>query len=166
MFRSVADFIRTWDHETESTLKLMRVLTDASLAQKVTPDGRSLGFIAWHNVTILPVMMHHAGVPVVGPAHDAPPPSSAAEMTREYETCARAISASLPGKWTDEMLLEMIPMFGQQWPRGMMLSALISHQAHHRGQMTVLMRQAGLAVPGMAGPSREEWAAMNRPAQP
>ncbi|MCK4657684.1 MAG: hypothetical protein KAT85_11650, partial [candidate division Zixibacteria bacterium] len=28
---------------------------------------------------------------------------------------------------------------------------------HHRGQMTVLMRQAGLKVPGVYGPSMEEW---------
>jgi uncharacterized damage-inducible protein DinB len=35
---------------------------------------------------------------------------------------------------------------------------LIQHQAHHRGQMTVLMRQAGLPVPGIYGPSKEEWA--------
>ena len=36
----------------------------------------------------------------------------------------------------------------------------LSHQTHHRGQMTVLMRQAGLTVPGVYGPAREEWAAM------
>jgi uncharacterized damage-inducible protein DinB len=29
--------------------------------------------------------------------------------------------------------------------------------------MTVLMRQAGLVVPGVYGPAREEWAAMNMP---
>jgi uncharacterized damage-inducible protein DinB len=35
---------------------------------------------------------------------------------------------------------------------------LISHQIHHRGQMTVLMRQAGLAVPSIYGPVKEGWA--------
>lgn len=34
---------------------------------------------------------------------------------------------------------------------------LIQHQNHHRGQMTVLMRQAGLPVPGIYGPAKEEW---------
>jgi len=46
------------------------------------------------------------------------------------------------------------------------LVSLITHQAHHRGQMTVLMRQAGLKVPGVYGPAREEWAAMGMPPQP
>jgi uncharacterized damage-inducible protein DinB len=30
-----------------------------------------------------------------------------------------------------------------------------------RGQLTVLMRQADLKVPGVYGPSKEEWEAMN-----
>jgi len=37
------------------------------------------------------------------------------------------------------------------------------HQTHHRAQMTVLMRQAGLKVPGVYGPSREEWSQMGMP---
>ncbi|MHB8840055.1 MAG: DinB family protein, partial [Gemmatimonadaceae bacterium] len=40
--------------------------------------------------------------------------------------------------------------------RGFVLTVLMNHQWHHRGQMTVLMRQAGLSVPGVCGPSREE----------
>ena len=55
-------------------------------------------------------------------------------------------------------------MYGEKWPRGMSLSALMAHETHHRGQMTVLMRQAGLPVPGVYGPAKEEWAAMGAPA--
>jgi uncharacterized damage-inducible protein DinB len=36
------------------------------------------------------------------------------------------------------------------------LHALVLHQVHNRGQMTVLMRQAGLVLPGVYGPTREE----------
>lgn len=43
-------------------------------------------------------------------------------------------------------------MYGEIWARGLTLFYLITHQAHHRGQMTVLMRQAGLPVPGIYGP--------------
>jgi uncharacterized damage-inducible protein DinB len=165
MFRKVDDFRKTWAYETEATLKILRSLTEASLSQQVAPGGRTLGFLAWHCVLTLPEMMKHAGIPVTGPAQDAPQPSSA-EMIREYETCARAIAEELPKVWNDAMLSDMIPMYGEQWARGSVLSALILHQAHHRAQMTVLMRQAGLQVPGLYGPAREEWAAMNLPAQP
>ena len=43
------------------------------------------------------------------------------------------------------------------WTKGQALSVLLVHQIHHRGQMTVLMRQAGLKVPGIYGPALEEW---------
>ena len=165
MFRRVDDFLKTWTYETEATLKIFRALTEASLSQSTAPGGRTLGFLAWHCVLTLPEMMKHAGIPVTGPAHDAPQPPLA-EMIREYETSARAIAEELPKVWNDAKLSELIPMYGEQWARGSVLSALILHQAHHRAQMTVLMRQAGLKVPGLYGPAREEWAAMNLPAQP
>ena len=165
MFRKIEDFTRLWTYESEATLKLFRALTEASLGQSVAPGGRTLGFLAWHCVVTLPEMMKHAGVPVVGPDHAAPQPALA-EMTRLYEQCAKAVGEGIQARWTDAMLAEMIPMYGEQWARGNVLSALILHQTHHRAQMTVLMRQAGLKVPGLYGPAREEWAAMNMPAQP
>ncbi len=51
-------------------------------------------------------------------------------------------------------------MYGQEWKNSFSLWALVTHQIHHRGQMTVLMRQAGLKVPGLYGPAKEEWEAM------
>jgi len=42
------------------------------------------------------------------------------------------------------------------------LQTLVVHQIHHRGQMSVLMRQAGLVPPGIYGPTREEAAARAR----
>jgi uncharacterized damage-inducible protein DinB len=55
-------------------------------------------------------------------------------------------------------------MYGEMWSRGTVLSILVRHEAHHRAQLTVLMRQAGLAVPGCYGPAKEEWAGMGIPA--
>ncbi len=165
MYRRIEDFTRAWQQESEMTLKVLRALTEPSLAQKMGPEGRTLGFLAWHLVLTLPEMMQHAGVPVVGPANDAPQPALP-EIVGQYELCARAIGEGLPKAWNDAMLGELVPMYGEQWPRGMVLTSLIVHQAHHRGQMTALMRLAGLKVPGVYGPAREEWAQYNMPAQP
>ncbi len=43
---------------------------------------------------------------------------------------------------------------------------LIGPETHHLGQMTELMRQAGLKVPGVYGPSKEEWTAYGMPVPP
>ncbi len=164
MFRKIEDFERTWAHESEATLKILRALSEGSLGQSAAPGGRSLGRLAWHLTLTLPEMMKEAGLPVAGPPQDAPLPALA-EIIREYEISAGAVGAEVKGKWTDAMLAEAIPMYGEQWPRGVVLTVLISHQAHHRGQMTVLMRQAGLRVPGVYGPAREDWAALGMPPQ-
>ena len=47
MYRKIEDFGKDWAYEVESTLKVLNALTDESLSQKVTEDGRSLGFLAW-----------------------------------------------------------------------------------------------------------------------
>lgn len=159
MFRTIDDFEISWAYESDATLKMLRALTDESLAQRVTPDGRTLGRLAWHLTQTLPEMGGHAGLTVEGPAEDAPQPG-AAEIAETYEKAARSLVEAVRRQWTDASLLEDIPMYGQRWTRGATLASLLAHQAHHRGQMTVLMRQAGLVVPGVYGPAREEWAAL------
>lgn len=44
------------------------------------------------------------------------------------------------------------------------LRCLVFHQIHHRGELIVLMRQAGLRVPGLYGPAKEDWATYGIPA--
>ena len=158
MFRRVADFLKAWEQESESTLKVLRALTDGSLAQAVTADDRSLGRLAWHLATTPGEMLERTGSKVAGPGHESAPPPSASPIVAAYETAAKAVAEAVAA-WTDATLEVEDEMYGERWPRGATLQALIVHQAHHRGQMTVLMRQAGLKVPGVYGPSREEWAA-------
>ncbi len=160
MFRSVADFEKAWSYETDATLKVLRALTDASLAQSVGPEGRTLGRLAWHLVLTIPEMAGQTGLVVAGPAADAPPPGAAAEIASAYERTANALRTQLAAGWDDAALLVEDEMYGERWARGYTVFALLVHQTHHRGQMTVLMRQAGLPVPGVYGPAREEWAGM------
>ncbi len=158
MFRRVADFQKAWERESGSTLRVLGALTDASLGQAVTKDDRTLGRLAWHLATTPGEMMERTGLAVAGPAHDTPPPTTAAAIVSAYETAAEAVAKGV-ADWTDATLEVEDEMYGEKWPRGLTLQALIAHQAHHRGQMTVLMRQAGLKVPGVYGPAREEWTA-------
>ena len=158
MFRRVADFQKAWEHESGSTLKVLGALTDASLAQAVTKDDRTLGRLAWHLATTPREMMERTGLAVGGPAHDAPPPATAAAIVSAYETASRAVADGVAA-WSDATLEVEDDMYGEKWARGLTLQSLVAHQAHHRGQMTVLMRQAGLKVPGVYGPAREEWTA-------
>jgi uncharacterized damage-inducible protein DinB len=158
MFRRVADFQEAWERERDGTLKILRALTDASLTRAVSGEDRTLGRMAWHLAQSISEMMPRTGLSVTTPAQDAPVPGHAAAIVEAYETASRVVAEQIAASWEDETLEIEDDMYGQRWPRGQTLQSLIVHQAHHRGQMTVLMRQAGLAVPGVYGPAREEWA--------
>lgn len=165
MYRRIDDFLNDWREESASTLKVLRALTDESLRQSVTPGGRTAGRLAAHITETVPEMMTAAGVTgLQGDAHIDPAPESAARIADMYETAAASLAEILPQQWTDGDLEGEVEMYGDRWSRGLTLSVLVKHQAHHRGQLTVLMRQAGLAVPGCYGPAAEEWAAMGIPA--
>lgn len=164
MLRRIDDFIKDWEYEAESTGKILDTLTDESLAQKVTPDGRNLGFLGWHLTQTLGEMLGLVGLKIDGPGFDKECPTVASEIAAAYDKAAKSVTEEVKNNWTDETLLQEDNMYGETWARGLTLFYLIAHQAHHRGQMTVLMRQAGLPVPGVYGPSKEEWAAMGAPA--
>ena len=168
MFRTIDDFASAWARESKGTLKILRSLSDVSLAQPIVPGGRTLGFLAWHITCTLAEMGGHAGLAVGGPTEKTHPdvPAKAADIAATYEAAANSLIAAVRAQWTDAQTSDLIPMYGEQWPKGGMLSALVYHQTHHRGQMTVLMRQAGVPVPGMYGPSKEEWVAMGMPPMP
>jgi uncharacterized damage-inducible protein DinB len=159
MFRRIDDFLKTWEREQTATLKILERLDDGSLSRAVAPDDRTLGRLAWHITTSLGEMMARTGLAIAGPAQEAPVPASAAAIARAYATAAQAVADQVRSAWNDASLEQLDDMYGEKWPRGITLFALVSHQTHHRGQMTVLMRQAGLVVPGVYGPAKEEWTA-------
>ena len=157
MYRIIQDFLTDWNQENDSTMKVFKNLTDASLTQKVSTEGRSLGHLAWHIVLTLCEMGEKAGLKVNAPPENTPQPNNALAISEAYEKAGSSLASEIEQKWDDGMLTEKILMYGEQWTRCATLNSIIKHQIHHRAQMTVLMRQAGLKVPGVYGPSREEW---------
>lgn len=160
MIASIAEFEKLWTQESNSTRKIFAELDDRSLSQSVAPEFRTLGRLAWHITTSVGEMMNRTGLAVSGPAEDAPVPPTAAAIREGYDQAARSLLAEMRAKWSDASLAVEDEMYGQKWARNLTLHILLHHQTHHRAQMTVLMRQAGLKVPGVYGPAKEEWAAM------
>ncbi|HCA81795.1 MAG TPA: hypothetical protein DEP53_18855 [Bacteroidetes bacterium] len=164
MYQSIADFVVDWKYESGATLKIMNLLTDTSLNQRVTDDGRSLGFLAWHLVLTMSEMGSKMGLQVTAPPEDSEQPEHATEIAKTYDISSRSVLELVRRTWNDASLGDELDMYGEKWKRGFALTSLVHHQIHHRAQMTVLMRQAGLKVPGVYGPSKEEWAQFGMPA--
>lgn len=158
MFRSISDFSRYYRERAGEHVQLFEALTDASLTQTAAPGHRSLGYVAWHIVQSVNGMAVDAGLEVSQHVLAEAVPDHAARIASAYRAAVEEVVTAIERQWTDEMLLEEIEMYGERWTRGYALMALVGHEGHHIGQLTVLMRLAGLAVHGIYGPSKEEWA--------
>ncbi len=163
MYRKIEDFVRNWEYEADHTSKVLDALTEDSLKQVVSDGHRTLGRLAWHITQTIPEMMNRTGLSVTGVDPHAPVPSSLPEIKKAYRDASASLLGEIKSKWTDDTLEVEDNMYGETWKRGLTVSALIMHQTHHRGQMTVLMRQAGLKVPGLYGPALEDWATYGQP---
>ena len=160
-YTRVAEFLEDWKSESGMTRAVMAALTDAALAQPAGgAEDRTLGRIAWHIVTTLPEMMERTGLHLSSVDGGAPVPARAADIAEAHSRAAAELAERLAAEWTDDTLSVTDNMYGETWPRGLTLQVLVRHEIHHRGQMTALMRLAGLRVPGTYGPAREDWAAM------
>ena len=160
MYYKISDFKNDWKSESEATIKILNSLTDESLNQKVNEGGRSLGRLAWHITISLGEMPSHAGLPVKEIDGNSEVPASAKVIAEQYKRDSKQLLEVVAANWTDESLPDEVNMYGQNWKKGFVLEVLVRHQIHRRAQMTVLMRQAGLKVPGVYGPAKEEWESM------
>jgi uncharacterized damage-inducible protein DinB len=158
MYVTVQDFVQDYQEEMNATQKLLDRLTDESLKQPIAEGYRTLGHIAWHLVPSGGIF-DQAGLKFESPSAGgySRPPVTAAEIAQAYGKAAQAVIEAVKKQWTDaDLQVEQI-IFGQKWQNGKTLLKFVKHEIHHRGQLTILMRQADVPVTGMYGPAKEEW---------
>ncbi len=161
MFRHVADFKTIWQLETKHTLGLLDAIPDASAGQAISAEHRDLRRIAWHLVESCVEMPGKMGMKIAGfsgEPYKTQPPATMKEIRDTYAAVSTSVADEVM-KLNDMALAMTYPFYGMTWTGAFALFVLVTHQSHHRGQMTVLMRQAGLKVPGTYGPAKEEWVA-------
>ncbi|RPI60617.1 MAG: hypothetical protein EHM44_10085 [Ignavibacteriales bacterium] len=165
MYQKLEDFINDWVIESESTLKIFNNLTDESLTKIVNENVRTAGRLAWHITASIGEMAHRTGLKFKTVDSNSSIPTTAKEIVDAYKEASSNLLAAIKSNWNDETLLVEDDMYGEMWKRGMTLGVIVSHQIHHRAQLTVVMRLIGLKVPGVYGPSKEEWTSYGMPAQ-
>ncbi|MGC5328905.1 DinB family protein [Brevibacillus sp. SYSU BS000544] len=156
MFVTIEEFVNEWKKETEITERVMDALTDQSLEQSILPGYRTLGQIAWHLVQSINYMSA-LGLSFEGPSGGETAPQAASFIASEYRRISHSMVDAVQQQWTEASLKEGTIVHDVKWLNGASLRFLIMHQAHHRGQMTVLMRQSGILIPEVYGPTYEKW---------
>jgi uncharacterized damage-inducible protein DinB len=155
MYRKKEDFLQDWNSAVGGTVRVLEAMKDDKLQQSIEEGHNSLGWLGWHLATALAFFGGQIGLKVEAAGGPNDVPDRAADIVAAYKKSAENVREEVE-KLTDEQLVETVESFGRQVPRGALLRSMIDHQTHHRGQMTVLLRQAGLTVPGVMGPTRED----------
>ncbi len=166
MFRKLDDFFNAYRTLVEGTQKILAAVDDESMCQNVAPGYRTLRGLAWHIVTTVPEMMNQVGLGLSSVDEKTLPPGESDAVRAAYDKVSGELVAALEAKWSDDDLAKTDDLYGETWARGLTLRILMDHEIHHRGQLTVLLRQAGRPVPGIYGPSKEEWAKFGMDAPP
>ncbi|WP_217593607.1 DinB family protein [Cohnella sp. GbtcB17] len=156
MFASIADFVEEWKREADMTAGLLDSLTDESLRVRIADERRSLGDLAWHLISSIQ-FMNALGLSFEGADDGDGASRQASALARDYRSISDRFIDAIRRQWTDANLTDRVEIAGESWSNGDSLRFALMHQAHHRGQMTVLMRQAGLRPPGLYGPTYESW---------
>lgn len=154
MYRTVNDFLNDWSVSAQGTQKVLLALTDEKLGQAIVEGHNTLGWLGWHLANSPVFFMWQVGLRVDRVGDEKQIPAQAADIVNAYAKVAEEVKREVE-QLTDEKMVESIETFAGTMPRGAMLRTFIDHQTHHRGQMTVLLRQAGLPVPDIMGPTKE-----------
>lgn len=155
MFESIQSFVHEWKHESNITQNLLNQLTDASLAQAVSEKDRTLGELAWHIADSIWYMSAAIGLKFEGVKLSGETPT-AEEIKAGYRENSERFITALEQQWSNASLSEKHPIFGMEWTGAEFLYSVVKHEVHHRGQVSVLMRQAGLKVTDIYGPARQD----------
>ncbi|MFD1255780.1 DinB family protein [Mucilaginibacter terrae] len=164
MYSSITEFLNDWQQEGTNSALVFNNVTDDTKTIKIHPNIRSLERLAWHITQTITEMGTKAGLFDEDALEHAPTPTTFAEIAAVHQKYNAQLALAVSSRWMDSNLAENVNMYGQEWTKGHILKVLVGHEAHHRSQMTVIMRFVGLPVPGLYGPAQEDWAAMGMPA--
>ena len=155
MYNDPTNFLNAYGKETAITSNVLGALTDKSLSFEKAPGHGTLGDIAWIIAAGPSYMLNQVGFKI-DEQPEKPPKWTAATIKNTYDRLANQVREQVAGKSKAD--LEKVYRVWNQfdWPCGEQLAMLIHHEIHHRGQLTVLMRQIGLPVPRIYGPNYED----------
>jgi uncharacterized damage-inducible protein DinB len=151
------------EQEATTTRRVLERVPDAKLTWRPHAKARTLGELALHVAMVPGAVAEFVAQPspVQAPQFQDPKPQNAAELTRTLdESIAKA--KRLLGKMDDETIVETWRMMqGDREllaiPRIAMLRAImLNHWYHHRGQLSVYLRELDVPIPSIYGPSADE----------
>lgn len=161
-----ATLLTEFDHEMTTTRALLERVPEAAAAWKPHPKSFSLGQLAMHVATLPGLGRQVLAVPEAdlnppgGGGYRIPEFTSTAALLEIFDDAVRGARAALAG--VDEAALQVVWSMknaGQTILSQPRLAAyrtvFMSHQIHHRGQLSVYIRLQDVPLPFMYGPTAD-----------
>ena len=151
------------EQEAQTTRRVLERVPEASLGWKPHAKSMTLGQLALHVATTPGGVAEIASKPSLDepPTFEQPAARTAAELLPALdESIAKA--KALVGAMDDAAMMETWTLKSDgrvlmAVPRAALLrTVMLNHWYHHRGQLSVYLRQLNVPVPSIYGPSADE----------
>jgi len=151
------------EEEARTTRRVLERVPENKLTWRPHEKARTLGELALH-VAMVPggvAELVASQSPVQVPQFIFPSPESASELLPALEQSIAKAKKLLGGMDDAALLATWRMMQGEREvfavPRVALLrSIMLNHWYHHRGQLTVYLRELDVAIPSIYGPSADE----------
>ena len=150
------------EQEAQTTRRVLERVPDDRLSWRPHEKARTLGELAYHVATVPGnvAALVAAESPVQAPQF-TDPPQRAAELVPALEESIAKAKKSLGGMDDASLQATWRMLQGERellaLPRVAMLrSVMLNHWYHHRGQLSVYLRELDVPIPSIYGPSADE----------
>lgn len=159
----IESILQEFDQEAGSTRRILERVPDDRLDWTPHPKSRTLGQLAMHIATVPGAVaaLATAPSPSAMPQQPDAEPAGTADLLAAHDGSVAEVHRLLGGV-SDETLMETlrITAFGREifsLPRIVVIrSVMLNHWYHHRGQLTVYLRELDVPLPSIYGPTADE----------
>jgi uncharacterized damage-inducible protein DinB len=151
------------EQEAQTTRRVLERVPEDQLAWRPHPKARTLGELAMHVAIVPGAVAELIGSPSPAqvPQFADPIPKSASELIPALDESIAKAKKVLGGMDDAALMATWRMMQGERElfavPRVALLrSIMLNHWYHHRGQLSVYLRELDVPVPSIYGPSADE----------
>jgi uncharacterized damage-inducible protein DinB len=158
----IEGMLQELEQEAQTTKRVLERVPQAHLGWKPHEKSMSLGQLALHIATVPGNVAQMIAQPSMQrPAFVQPAATQASELLPALENTLRQARAALGSMSDADLMAPWSVLDGDRavmtMPRVAALRAImLNHWYHHRGQLSVYLRQLNVPVPSIYGPSADE----------
>jgi uncharacterized damage-inducible protein DinB len=159
----IAGMLQELEQEAQTTRRVLERVPESQLTWRPHQKARTLGELALH-VAMVPGAVAEliaSPSPAQAPRFTDPSPNSAAELIPALDESIGKAKQALGGMDDAALMAPWRLMQGERElfavPRVALLrSIMLNHWYHHRGQLSVYLRELDVPIPSIYGPSADE----------